>query len=154
MTRVSRSRLIATDPARVWELVTDPHSLPRWWPRTKRVEDVDGEGTNTRWTSVLETERGRGVRADFRCAAWHPGELYAWEQEIEGTPFDRILQDAGLEIRFEAGGEGTHVAMTSHETLRGLSRLGAPLMRGAARRRLDEALDGIERALVGGAEDG
>jgi uncharacterized protein YndB with AHSA1/START domain len=154
MTRVSRSRLIAADSARVWELVTDPHSLPRWWPRTKRVEDVHGEGANTRWTSVLETERGRGVRADFRCAEWQRGELYAWEQEIEGTPFDRILHDAGLEIRLEAGAEGTRVAMTSDETLRGLSRLGAPMMRGAARRRLDEALDGIERALVGGADGG
>ena len=41
------------------------------------------------------------------------------------------------------------MSLTSEETLRGLSRLGAPMMRGAARRRLDEAFEGIERALVG-----
>jgi uncharacterized protein YndB with AHSA1/START domain len=147
--RVSRSRLITADAGRVWDLVADPHSLPRWWPRTKRVEDVHGEGVDSRWTSVLETERGMGVRADFRCTDWRPGELYAWEQEIEGTPFDRILRDAGLEIRLETAEAGTRVSITSDETLRGLSRLGSPMMRGAARRRLDEALQGIERALVG-----
>lgn len=148
MARVSRSRLIAAAPDRVWELVADPHSLPRWWPRTKRVEDVHGSGGDARWTSVLESERGAGVRADFRCTEWRPGELYAWEQEIEGTPFDRILRDAGLEIRLEPAAAGTRVAITNDETLRGLSRLGSPMMRGAARRRLDEALEAIERALV------
>lgn len=149
MTRVTRSRVIATAPGQVWGLVTDPHSLPRWWPRTKRVEDVHGEGTDARWTSVLESDRGKGVRADFRCTECRPGELYAWEQEIEGTPFDRILRDAGLEIRLEPAEVGTRVSITTDETLRGLSRLGSPMMRGAARRRLDEALEGIERALVG-----
>ena len=149
MTRVTRSRVIATAPGQVWGLVTDPHSLPRWWPRTKRVEDVYGEGTDARWTSVLESDRGKGVRADFRCIEWRSGELYAWEQEIEGTPFDRILRDAELEIRLESAEVGTRVSITTDETLRGLSRLGSPMMRGAARRRLDEALEGIERALVG-----
>lgn len=149
MTRVSRTRVVAADPERVWDLVSDPHSLPRWWPRTTRVEDVRGEGAGTRWTSVLETERGSGVRADFRCTVASAGDRYGWEQEIEGTPFERILRRAALEIRLERSGAGTGVALTSDETLRGLSRLGSPMMRGAARRRLDEALDGIERALVG-----
>lgn len=154
MPRVSRSRVIAAEPDRVWRLVADPHSLPRWWPRTKRVEDVEGEGLGTRWTSVLGTERGGGVRGDFRCARWDPPELYRWEQEIEGTPFDRILRDAALEIHLAAASAGTRVAVTSDETLRGLSRLGSPMMRGAARRRLDEALDGIERALVAESGEG
>jgi uncharacterized protein len=150
---VTRSRVIAADPQRVWSLVSDPHSLPRWWPRAMRVEDVRGEGTQTRWTAVLETERGTGVRADFRCVASRPGEVYAWEQDIEGTPFERILRRAAIAIDLEADPGGTRVALTSDETLRGLARLGSTMMRGAARRRLDEALAGIERALVdhGGA---
>jgi hypothetical protein len=41
------------------------------------------------------------------------------------------------------------VTLTSDESLRGLSRLGASLLRGASKRRLDDALDGIARALVG-----
>ena len=42
----------------------------------------------------------------------------------------------------------TEVTLASSERLRGLSRLGSPMMRRATRQRLDEALDGIERALT------
>lgn len=149
MTRVSRARVIAADPRRVWDLVADPHSLPRWWPRTIRVEDVRGKGERARWTSVLETERGAGVRADFRCTASTEGTRYCWEQQLEGTPFERILRRATLEIGVEPEPSGTRVALTIDESLRGLSRLGSPMMRGAVARRLDEALAGIDRALVG-----
>ena len=149
MPRVSRSRLIAADPERVWGLVSDPHSLPRWWPRTTRVEDVRGEDDAVEWTSVLETDRGKGVRADFRCTAADAGARYAWEQRIEGTPFERVLRSARLEIRLRPVDEGTEVTLTTEEALRGFSRLGSPMMRGAARSRLDEALASVERLLVG-----
>jgi len=152
MTRVSRSRLIAAGPDRVWDLVADPHSLPRWWPRAIRVEDVRGDGEGARWTSVLETEGGTGLRADFRCTSSRRRERYGWEQQIDGTPFERILRRASLEITLEPDAAGTRVALTSDEALRGLSRLGSPMMRGAAGRRLDEALEGIDRALVGGRD--
>jgi uncharacterized protein YndB with AHSA1/START domain len=150
MPKVSRSRLIAADRDRVWELVADPHSLPRWWPRTMRVEDVhtDHEGY-PRWTAVLGTERGTAVRADYRCTATVAGERYAWEQELAGTPFERVLRSSALEVRLDGEGEGTRVTLSSDESLRGFSRLGSPMMRGAARRRLDEALNGLELALVG-----
>jgi len=135
---------------RVWELVADPHHLPRWWPKTVRVEDVRqvGSGKRSRWTTVLGTERGRGVRADYRCTSAATGERYVWEQEIEGTPFERILRFSRLDIELADGGDrGTRVRLSSAERLRGLSRLGSPMMRMAIRRRLDEALDGIERAV-------
>jgi uncharacterized protein YndB with AHSA1/START domain len=148
--KVTRSRVIPTERARVWDLISDPHSIPRWWPRSKRVEDVRGDGLDARWTAVLETERGSAVRADFRCTTYTDGSTLAWEQELEGTPFERILRRAGLRIDVSAAGAGEAlVALTSTERLRGLSRLGGAMVRGAARRRLDEALDGIERALVG-----
>jgi uncharacterized protein YndB with AHSA1/START domain len=154
MPRVSRSRTIEATPERVWELVSDPHSLPRWWPRTTRVEDVHEPGRESaHWTAVLATERGAGVRADFRCTASTPGVLYAWAQEVEGTPFERILRSSALEIGLAPRAAATAVTLTSEEALRGLSRLGASMMRGASRRRLDEALDGIERALVGADDD-
>lgn len=153
MPRVSRSRTIAAESGRVWDLVSDPHSLPRWWPRTQRVEDVrDPGGRRAHWTTVLGTERGTGVRADFRCIGSTHGLRYAWEQEIEGTPFERILKASRLEIGLDRDGDETRVTLTSDETLRGLSRLGSAMMRGASRRRLDEALEGIERALVGGPD--
>ncbi len=149
MPRVTRSRLIVADPQRVWELISDPHSLPRWWPRTVRVEDVHEAEGRPRWTAVLGTERGKGVRADYRCTEAVTGERYAWEQEITGTPFERVLRSAALEVRLGAEDDGTRVTLTTDESLRGLSRLGSVMLRGAARRRLDEALNGVELALVG-----
>ena len=114
------------------------------------MEDVRqvGSGKRSRWTTVLGTERGRGVRADYRCINSAAGERYVWEQEIEGTPFERILRSASLEIGLaDAENGGTRIRLASAERLRGLSRLGSPMMRVATRRRLDEALDGIERAM-------
>lgn len=149
MPRVSRSRVFAVEPRRIWDLVSDPYSLPRWWPRVLRVEDVHGSGKRARWTTVLETERGSGVRADYRCVGATEGERYSWEQEVAGTPFERILRRSSMEVGVGSEAAGARVTLTSDETLRGLSRLGATMMRGASRRRLDEALDGIDRALVG-----
>jgi len=107
-----------------------------------------GSGKRSRWTTVLGTERGKGVRADFRCTSAATGERYVWEQEVEGTPFERILRYARLEIGLDDGkAGGTLVRLLASERLRGLSRLGSPMMRVAVRRRLDEALDGIERAV-------
>ena len=107
-----------------------------------------GRGKRSSWTTVLGTERGRGVRADYRCTSAAAGERYVWEQEVEGTPFERIVKFSRLDIELADGGDGgTRVRLFSQERLRGLSRLGSPMMRMATRRRLDEALDGIERAV-------
>jgi uncharacterized protein YndB with AHSA1/START domain len=115
-----------------------------------RVEDVEGQGERSRWTAVLETERGTGVRADYRCSGSSNRRRFAWRQDLDGTPFERILKESRVEIRLEPEGEGaTEVRLESEERLRGLSRLGSTMMRGATRRRLDEALDGIDLALVG-----
>jgi uncharacterized protein YndB with AHSA1/START domain len=147
--KVSRKRVVAAPIDRVWDLVSDPHSLPRWWPKTTRVEDVRGEGGTTEWTSVYGTERGSAVRADYKCTASDEPRRYSWEQEIENSPFERVLKSAGVAIELAAGeGGGTVVTVTTNETLRGFSRLGSPMMRGAAGERLDDALDGIERALT------
>lgn len=157
MPKVSRSRVIAAPRERVWDLVSDPHHLPRWWPRASRVEDVHGNpgAKRARWTVVLKTAKGSGVRADYRCISAAEGERYVWEQDLEDTPFERIVRSSETGVQLDApkdtngGGENTRVTLYTRERLRGLSRLGSPMMRGATRRRLDEALDGIERALVG-----
>lgn len=149
MPRVSRKRVIDAPLERVWDLVSDPHSLPRWWPRAMRVEDVREEDGAPAWTTVLETERGSSVRADYRCTRAERGARYGWRQQLEGTPFERILRSSALEVSLGTEGARTAVTLEAEESLRGLSRLGSPMMSGAAKRRLDEALDGIERALVG-----
>jgi len=152
MPRLTRKREIPAEPAEVWRLVSDPYSLPRWWPRVLRVENVEGEpgSENSQWTSVLGTAEGRGVRADFRCRESVAGQHLAWEQMIEGTPFERHMLGYAVDVRLSGEDEGTGVALSVEQSLRGLSRLGSLMMRRGQGALLDEALDGIERALGGG----
>jgi hypothetical protein len=129
-------------------MVSDPYGLPRWWPRTMRVESVEGEGADSQWTKVLGTAEGRGVRADFCCSELVEGERFAWQQLIPGTPFERHLRRYAIEVSLEDEGSGTQVTLAAQQVLRGLSRLGSPMMRRGQGALLDEALDGIERALT------
>lgn len=150
MARVTRTRTVEATPAEVWKLVSDPYNLPRWWPRTARVENVDPKpgGKRTQWTMVLQTGEGRSVRADFRCVSSAEGERYAWEQELAGTPFERHLKALRVEIGLCQEDEGTEVSLTEEQSLKGMSKLGSPLMRRARAAILDEALDGIESSVA------
>jgi len=149
--RVTRRRTIAAPAEEVWELISDPYSLPRWWPRTSRVESVDRkpDGKRSQWTKVLETAEGRGVRADYRCLSSAEGERYVWEQQLAGSPFERHLRSSVVEIGLRSDEDGTVVSLTSDQKLRGMSRLGSPMMRGGQGKILDQALDGLETALGG-----
>jgi hypothetical protein len=106
----------------------------------------------SQWTLVLGTRRGTGVRADYRCTDATRHKRYVWSQDLEGTPFDRVLRSSELEVAMEGHGGATKVTLESRETLRGVSRLGSLMMRRASGRRLAEALDGMQRALVGEPE--
>jgi uncharacterized protein YndB with AHSA1/START domain len=129
----------------VWDVVGDPHHLPRWWPRVQRVEAVEGG----RWTSVFATDRGRTVRADFEVLRSSAGQAVAWRQDLEGSPFGRVLEDAVTEVRLEGeGGAATRVTVELRQKLRGFARLAPFLVRRANRRLLDEALDGLETCTV------
>jgi hypothetical protein len=113
-----------------------------------RVESVEGDGAGSQWTKVLGTAEGRGVRADFRCLESVEGERFAWQQLIPGTPFERHLRRYEVEASLGEEGGGTVVSLAGAQTLRGLSRLGSPMMRRGQGALLEEALDGIERALT------
>jgi uncharacterized protein YndB with AHSA1/START domain len=140
--RVRRSRTIPATPEQLWRTVCDPHHLPRWWPRVQRVEAVDAE----RFTEVLGTEKGRSVRADFRVLESTAPEVRRWRQEVDGSPFERLLRGADTEVRLapDAAG-GTRVTLTIRQRLRGIGALGGFLVRRATRRQADEALDGLAR---------
>jgi uncharacterized protein YndB with AHSA1/START domain len=145
MPEVRRARTVAAPVEDVWALVSDPFHLPRWWPATARVEDVEDDA----WTSVLKTPSGKSVRADFTRTERRPQHAIAWRQELAESPFERVFSSAETQVDLAEEGEGaTQVALTSRESLRGRYRLGGWLVRRAARRRLDEALDGIERAVA------
>ncbi|HEV7563690.1 MAG TPA: SRPBCC family protein [Solirubrobacterales bacterium] len=147
---MTRKRTIGAPIGDVWKLVSDPYSLPRWWPRTGRVENVEQKsaGRRSQWTKVLETAEGRGVRADFRCLSSAENERYVWEQQLEGTPFAKHLRSSVVEIGLRARDDGTQVSIASVQTLKGMSRMGSPMMRRGQGMIIDEALDGIERALT------
>src|SRR5438270_5627584 len=141
MARTRRVRTIAAAPQRVWEVLADPHHMPRWWPGVNRMEDVHED----RFTQVFTTKRGRPVRMDFHLLASEPPWRRCWEQELPGSPFERVLNQSITEIVLEPAPDGTLVTIEQRQKLRGYSRTGGFLLRRATRAKLDEALEGLER---------
>ena len=149
MPRVRRSRTVAAPPEQVWRTVGDARHLPRWWPRVQRVEAVE-EG---QFTAVLATDKGRMVRADFRVVESTAPEARRWSQEVEGSPFERLLRSADTAVRLAPdGAAGTRVTVTIDQRLRGIGALGAFIVRRATRKQADEALAALER-LHGDGDD-
>ncbi|HEY1450717.1 MAG TPA: SRPBCC family protein [Solirubrobacteraceae bacterium] len=146
MSAARRSRIVAAPLQELWELIGDPHHLPRWWPRVDRVEDVEGDD----FTEVMRTAKGKLVRADFRVlhSDEHEHSL-TWEQQLEGTPFARLLSEARTHVTLEPAERGTLVTIELHQRLSGFfPRFGGFMVSRAAAKTIDEALDGLER--VGG----
>lgn len=138
-----RHRTLRAEVAEVWSVIADPHHLPRWWPRVGRVEAVDADS----WTQVFVTRKGRPVRADYTVLASEPPTRRQWRQEVEGSPFERVLREAVTEVRVEPEGAGeTRVTIELRQRMRGLSRLGGFMVKRASRRLLDEALEGLRGA--------
>jgi uncharacterized protein YndB with AHSA1/START domain len=151
MPTASRSRTIAAPAQELWEVICDPHHLPRWWPRVTRVEDVE-DGA---FTEVMKTRKGKLVRADFQLVeSDEDARRIRWAQRIEGTPFARLLKAAETEVRLQdnpasTGGAATEVTIELRQSLSGFfPRFGGYMVRRAARATIDEALDGLER--IGG----
>ncbi len=136
-----RSRQLDADPQQLWELIADPHHMPRWWPGVLRMEGVGDD----HFTQVFKTKKGRSVRIDFRVLESEAPTTRAWQQEIANTPFERVLSELVIEIHLAPLAGGTEVTISQHQKLRGYSRTGGFLLRRATRVRLDEALDGLER---------
>jgi carbon monoxide dehydrogenase subunit G len=146
---VTRSRTLAAAPEAVGRLLADPRSLARWWPRVERVKAISADG----WTTVLRSERGRALRADWRLEVSEPGRR-AWAQELEGTPFAKVLAHRRVEVRVEPAGEGAKVTIELRQRGRRLARFGSFMLRRAARRELDGALDGLAKAVTRGPPTG
>jgi uncharacterized protein YndB with AHSA1/START domain len=140
MPTVRRQRTLAATPDDVWRVVGDEHHLPRWWPKARKVEAADGD----HFTLVLRTDKGRDVRAGFRVVEDERPRRRAWAQDVEGTAFERILREAVTAVSVQPAGEGSAVTLELRQSMRGLARLGSPLVRRASRKLLDEALDGLQ----------
>jgi uncharacterized protein YndB with AHSA1/START domain len=149
MAAAKRSRTLSASQQDVWEVIADPHHLPRWWPGVARMEAVDDD----RFTQVFKTKRGRPVRADFRVRHSEPPSSRSWEQELAGTPFERVLNESIVEVSLKPVPAGTEVTIGQRQKLRGYSRTGGFMLRRATRAKLDEALDGLERICGGAGAD-
>ena len=143
---VRRSRTVAAPVDEVWQIVRDPYHLPRWWPKTQRVEGVNSGG----WTSVLVTDKGRSIRADYRVELSKGSERRIWSQELAGTPFERLFREVVFEVDLAPADAGTTVGLETRQKPRGWARFGGVMLRRAAKRQADEALAGLA-GLVEGA---
>ena len=144
MPTARRSRTIAASAEDLWALISDPHHLPRWWPRVTRVEDVTREA----FTEVMTTSRGKVVRADFELIeADESQRSLTWSQRVAGTPFARLLSSAETEVQLApAEGAATVVTIELRQALTGFfPRFGGFMVRRAAAETIDEALNGLER---------
>ena len=140
--RVSSAKTVNASRDEVWELIGDPYHLPRWWPRVQRVEEVEGNA----WTNVMISSRGRAVRADYTRVETDAPRRVRWRQEVDESPFERLLSEAAIEIELEEhGDERTRVRLTADQSLRGKTRFGGLMVRRAAKKTLNEALDGLRR---------
>jgi uncharacterized protein YndB with AHSA1/START domain len=138
---VRREKVLGRAPEDVWRVVSDPAQLPRWWPGVSRVE----EATQLAWTTVLTSPKGKSVRMDFtRVAAEEPTRL-VWRQELEQTPFERILAEAVTSLELEQAEGGTRVTIALEQKPRGWARFAPLQFRSAGTRQVQGALDGLER---------
>jgi uncharacterized protein YndB with AHSA1/START domain len=146
--RVARSRVLRAPAGEVWRVLADPYAMARWWPLVRRVEGVGDDG----WTLVLGKPGGRGVRADQRLEECEPERLRRWSLLVAGSPFENVLAESVTEARLEPAGEGVAgegalLRLELRQSPRGWGRLGGLMLRRAARRQLDDALDGMARAV-------
>ena len=143
-----RETVVSAAPEDVWRVVSDPQSLPTWWPNVSRVEEASPEA----WTKVLMSPGGKAVRADYtRMEAEEPVRIL-WRQEVDESPFERILSASTTEIILEPRDGGTLVRISVEHRPRGWARFSPFQMRAAATRQVSGALEGLARLL--GEESG
>jgi len=138
---VRRETVVPRAPEEVWRVVSDPAQLPRWWPGVTRVE----EATSEAWTTVLTSAKGKSVRMDFsRVSAEEPTRL-VWRQEVEASPFERILAEATTSVDLSPAEGGTLVIIALDQKPRGWARFAPLQFRAAGTRQVQGAVDGLER---------
>ncbi|MFN8131511.1 MAG: SRPBCC family protein [Solirubrobacteraceae bacterium] len=143
MPSVRRSRTVPAAPPRVWKEVADPRRLRKWWPRATRAEGV----ADDHWTLVFVTKKGKTLRADYRVLEDDPPRRRSWYQELEASPFERLLSEHVTAVTVDEAPGGSDVTIEIRQRLRGISRLGSPIVRRASRQLIDEALDGLAAAV-------
>ena len=136
---VRRQRSIPASSDEVWRVVSDPERLSQWWPGVVRVE----EATPDTWTTVFASAKGKSVRADYTRVEAEPLRRLVWRQELEQSPFERILMESTTEIELSPQDTDTLVAVAIRHRPRGWARLSPFQLRSAATRQAEGALSGL-----------
>ena len=85
--------------------VSEPGPPAGWWPACARR----GRDAARRWTTVLDSPKGKAVRADYTLRRGRePRARWRWRQEVEESPFERISARVGHRDRARARGERRH----------------------------------------------
>ena len=139
-----RERVVSATPAEVWRVVSDPARLPAWWPGVSRVEDASRDA----WTTVLVSPKGKSIRADYTRVEAREPERLEWRQELNETPFERLLSASvtRLELEPDASG-GTRVRLALDQRPRGWARFSPFQLRAAATKQVEGALEGLAELL-------
>jgi uncharacterized protein YndB with AHSA1/START domain len=137
---VKRETVVPAPPEEVWRLVSDPARLPQWWPGVTRVEEASADA----WTTVLSSPQGKSVRVDYSRIESEPEHRMVWRQEVEESPFERILAAAATEIALAPDGGGTRVTVALDQKPRGWARFAPLQFRSAGVRQVQGALDGLK----------
>lgn len=155
------SRILDAPAGELWELVSDPHHLPRWWPRVSGVEDVREDA----FTHLIRTRKGKLMRSDHDVVQADPaaGRL-VWEQRLAGTPFAGVLRSSRTTLTLQPLAEDPSRTRVTIELSQRLARgwdpwaedssplrprpMSSHMIHRAASRTVGEALEGLER--IGG----
>jgi uncharacterized protein YndB with AHSA1/START domain len=145
---ILRQEIVVTaTPEEVWGLVSDPARLPQWWPGVTRVEETSADA----WTTVLSSPKGKSLRIDYSRVETDPERRVVWRQEVEESPFERILASATTEIALAEDADGTRVTVSLDQRPRGWARFAPLQFRAAGRRQVQGAVEGLD-AVFGSAE--
>ncbi len=149
MPRVSRQLEVALPIGQVWDFISRPGNLAKWWPRIVRVEGLVGQPgtTGLKWTSLLEADSGRRVRLDFEAVKAEPPTLFSWQQELADTQFEKHLRRQEYLVELEDRGNSTGVELIAETELKGSARLAGLTLRKSQGQLLDRALSDLDHVL-------
>jgi uncharacterized protein YndB with AHSA1/START domain len=107
MSRVEASIVLPATPARVWDVVMDPHRLADWVTIHRRLDHAD-EGPPRRGFEMEQhlSLRGATFRVSWTLVTCRPGELAVWEgrgpaRSRAHTEYRLAPADGGAGTRFE-----------------------------------------------------
>jgi uncharacterized protein YndB with AHSA1/START domain len=144
---IRKETVVSAALEEVWGLVSDPAKLPLWWPGVTRVEEASPDA----WTIVLSSPKGKALRIDYTRVEAEPERRMVWRQEVEESPFERILASATTEIALAEDAGATRVTVSLDQRPRGWARFAPLQFRAAGKRQVQGAVEGLD-AVFGRAD--